>query len=334
MATIKDEVSPDVQKKILIRLYTIMLKIRKAQEKIAEIFPQEPRRIKCPVHLCTGQEAIAAGICVNLLPEDYVFSYYRGHGHYLAKGGDMKKLFAELYGKETGCSKGRGGSMHLVDVENGFMGTSAIVGGAIPLAVGAALAFKMRQESRIAVCFFGDGACEEGVLHESMNFAALKKLPILFVCENNFYAVKSNLFQRQALDNIFQRSFNYGIPGLRINGNDVLNLFGFAEEMIKKIREESFPSFIEARTYRWRGHVENSFDKDSFEGRPAGEVRTWMNRCPIKIHENFLLRAGILSRLDIQKINAEIDWDIEEAIQFAEESPFPDAGKPDAGKEE
>ncbi len=327
MATIKDEVSWDIQKKIFIRLYTIMLRIRKAQEKIAEIFPQEPRRIKCPVHLCTGQEAIAAGICVNLLPEDYVFSYYRGHGHYLAKGGDMKKLFAELYGKGTGCSKGRGGSMHLIDVKNGFMGTSAIVGGAIPLAVGAALAFKMRQESRIAVCFFGDGACEEGILYESMNFAALKKLPILFVCENNFYAVKSHISQRQAQDNIFHRALSCGIPSLRINGNDVLNVLNFAEEIINKIREQSLPGFIEALTYRWRPHVENSFDKDLFEGRPAREVRTWMNRCPIKIHENLLLAAGILSRLDIQRINAEIDWDIEEAIQFAEESPFPDAGK-------
>lgn len=315
-----------ISKDILERLYTMMLKIRKIQEKIAEIYPQVPRRIQCPVHLYIGEEAIAAGVCAVLQPDDYVFGFYRGHGHYLAKGGDLKALFAELYGKATGCSKGRGGSMHLIDAKNGFMGTSAIVGSSISMAVGAALAFKMRKENRVAVAFFGDSACEEGVWHESMNFASLKKLPVLFVCENNFYAIKSHISARQAKDNIYQRAENYGIPGIRIDGNDVLEVFRTAKIATKRARKGKGPTLIEARTYRWRQHCENTFfDKDILEGRPKEEYERWVKRCPIKLYEDYLLKTAILKKSDIEEISQGIDDEINDAVQFAEESPFPDA---------
>lgn len=310
---------------ILKRLYLAMLRIRKAQERIADIYPRVPRRIQCPVHLYIGHEAIAAGVCANLFPDDYVFSYYRGHGHYLAKGGDLKKLFAELYGKRTGCSGGRGGSMHLVDIKRGFMGTSAIVGGSIPMAVGAAFAFKMRKEPRIAVAFFGDGACEEGVWHESMNFAALKALPIVFVCENNFYAVKSHLSARQPRDNIYKRAQYYGMPGIRVNGNNVLEVFRAALKAAKRARRGEGPTLIEARTYRWRQHVENTyFNMDILEGRPKAEFRSWLNRCPVKTYERSLLKMGIITKPGIEIMSRKIDIEIDAAIRFAEESSFPD----------
>jgi len=314
-----------MNRKILKNLYITMLRIRKTQEKIAEIYPQVPRRIQCPVHLYTGEEAIAAGVCANLRPDDYLFSFYRGHGHYLAKGGDLKALFAELYGKATGCSKGRGGSMHLVDFKNGFMGTSAIVGGSIALAVGAALAFKMRGENRVAVSFFGDGACEEGVWHESMNFASLKKLSVLFVCENNFYAVKSRISARQPLDNIFIRARNYGMRSVRVDGNDALRVFKVSRKAIKELRNGKGPFFIEAKTYRWRQHVENTFfSQDILEDRPKKEVEGWMEKCPIKSFEKFLLKEKIFEKSDLEKIDRQIDEEIDEAVKLAEESPFPE----------
>lgn len=301
-----------------------MLRIRRAQEKIAEIFPQVPRKIQCPVHLYTGEEAIAAGVCANLLPADYVFSYCRCHGHYLAKGGDLKALFAELYGKKTGCSYGRGGSMHLIDVKRGFMGTSAIVGGQIPMAIGAALAFKMRREKKVVAVFFGDSAPEEGIWHESMNFAALKKVPIVFVCENNFYAVKSHISARQAKDNIYQRAKNYGMQGIRVDGNDVLEVLKTAEKAVKKARGGAGPSLIEARTYRWRQHCENTFfDKDLLEGRPKDEYDSWLKRCPIKLFEKRLLEMKVLKNSDFKKIALKIDEEINKAVRFAQVSPFP-----------
>jgi acetoin:2,6-dichlorophenolindophenol oxidoreductase subunit alpha len=311
--------------------YTTMLRIRRVQEKIAEIYPQVPRKIRCPIHLYSGQEAVAAGVCANLSDSDYVFSYYRCHGHYLAKGGGMKELFAEIFGKETGCAKGRGGSMHLIDAKHGFMGTSAIVAGQIPAAVGAALAFKMsshfakasrgKNEKRVAVVFFGDGACEEGIWHESMNFAALKKLPVIFVCENNFYAVKSRFLARQAKDNIWQRAANYGMPGVRVDGNNVKEVFDAAKKAIAMARKGLGPTLIEARVYRWRQHCENTFfDPDILEGRPKKEVEKWMKHCPVKTFEKYLLNKKILNKSDLEKINMEIAEEIKKAVNFAEKS--------------
>jgi TPP-dependent pyruvate/acetoin dehydrogenase alpha subunit len=313
---------------VLRKLYVMMLKIRRAQEKIAEIYPQIPRKIQMPVHLCTGHEAIPAGVCANLLPGDRVYAPLRNHGHYLAIGGDLKALFAELYGKETGCSHGKGGSMNLTDINRGFF-TSGIVAGCIPVAVGSSLAFKMRGEKKVVACFFGDSACEEGIWHESMNFAALKKLPIVFICENNFYAVKSHIPARQAKDNIYQRAENYGMPGTRIDGNDVLKVFQTAKKFIERARRGEGPALVEARTYRWRQHCENTFfNPDLLEGRPKDEYGAWFKRCPIKLYENYLLRTKVLRRSDLEKISSEIDREIDEAIHFAEESSLPNSLNP------
>ncbi len=315
-----------LSKESLENLYTSMLRIRRAQEKIAEIYPQEPRKIQCPVHLCIGQEAIAAGVCANLLSDDYVLGYFRSHGHYLAKGGDLNALFAELYGKKTGCAKGRGGSMHILDMKAGYMGSSAIVGGLIAQAVGAALAFKLRGEPRVAVSFFGDGACEEGVWHESLNFAALRKLPVIFVCENNFYAVKSTLAARQPLDNIYQRAANYGLPGVRIDGNDVLKVFAATQAAVERARNNQGPTLIEARTYRWRQMCENTFfDKDLLEGRPKKEYAEWLKRDPVKLFEKRLLATKVLNEVEQKTISQKIDQEINEAVRFTEESPFPNS---------
>lgn len=311
-------------KKALKNLYFTMQLIRQSQDKIAEIYPQEPRKIQCPVHLCTGHEAIPAGVCANLLPSDYVYGPLRCHGHYLAKGGDLKALFAELYGKKTGCSGGKGGSMHLTDFQSGFIGSSGIVAGTIPLAVGSALAFKLRKEKRVVACFFGDSAPEEGVWHESLNFAALKKLPIVFVCENNFYAIKSLLLARQPMDNIFMRANGYGMPGFRVDGNNVLKVYRLAKEAVKRARSGLGPTLIEARTYRWRQHCENTFfNKDILEGRPKDEYDAWLKRCPVKFFENYLLRNKIFKEADLEEIRIEINKKISEAVKFAERSHWP-----------
>lgn len=203
--------------------YRSLYKIRRVEEEIARIYPTD--KIKSPVHLSIGQEAVSVGVCQALRPDDIVFGTYRGHALYLAKGGDLKQMIAELYGKATGCARGKGGSMHLIETSVGMMGTSAVVGTTIPQAVGYAYALKYQKKDSIVVSFFGDGATEEGVFAESLNFAALKKLPIIFICENNFYAIHTHQRQRQPISNICDRVASYGIPAERIEYNDVIALY-------------------------------------------------------------------------------------------------------------
>lgn len=309
-----------IPEKILIRLFETMLRIRMVEEKIIELYPEQ--EMKCPVHLCIGQEAIAAGVCINLKKEDFVFSNHRGHGHYLANGGDLKKMMAELYGRSTGCSKGKGGSMHLVNADNGFMGTSAIVGGGIPLAVGAAMASVMQKQGRISVTFFGDGAVDEGTFSESLNFAALKNLPVLFVCENNFYATNSPQSARQAIDNIYKRGLSYGIQGIRVDGNDVLEVYDAARLAVEKIREGKGPSLLECRTYRWKGHVGPNCDFET-GCRPKEELDEWLKRCPVEKFARPILKENLLSEEDIEAMRKRIGKEIDEAVSFAKSSPFP-----------
>ena len=318
------ENTPEIPPTILRTMYQTMLKIRKVEEKIAELYPEQEMR--CPTHLYIGQEAIATGVCVNLRIDDYVLGTYRGHGIYLAKGGDLKAMLAELYGKRTGCAKGKGGSMHLVAPEVGFLGTSALVGGCIPLAVGTALGSVMQRNNNVAVVFFGDAATEEGVFHESLNFASLKKLPVIFVCENNFYAVHSHLFARQASDNIYKRAEAHNMPGVRVNGNDVIAVFEAAQEAIKRARTGEGPTLIECRTYRWREHVGPYFDYD-LGYRSKEELDEWIERCPLKTYAEFLLNHHIMSQLEMNQIAKQIDDEIEEVVQFAKSSPFPDASE-------
>lgn len=309
-----------IDRKILIWLFETMLKIRVVEEKIIELYPDQ--EIKCPVHLCIGQEAIAAGVCANLKKTDYVFSNHRGHGHYIANGGDLDELMAELYGRVTGCSKGKGGSMHLVDTKNGFMGSSAIVGGGVPIAVGAAMGSTMQRQRRISVVFFGDGAVDEGAFNESLNFAALKKLPVLFVCENNFYATNSPVSARQSLDNIYKKGLPYGIPGIKIDGNDVVKVFKAARIAVERAKNSKGPSLLECRTYRWKAHV--GPDCDFKTGcRPRGELEEWLKKCPIERFKKSILKERILSVRDIGGMEERLKRETEKAVSFAKSSPFP-----------
>jgi len=242
----------DIPKEVLRELYRMMLKIQKVELKIDELYHED--EMKTPVHLCLGQEAVAAGVCRHLNTGDYVFSNHRGHGHYIAKGGDVKTMVAELYNRETGCSRGRGGSMHLIDTSVGLPGTSSIVGGSIPIATGAALGAVLKKDNRVSVAFFGDAAVEEGVTYESINFAMLKKLPVVYVCENNFYSVFSHLSKRQAKDDIYRRFEGLSIPGYQVDGNNVVEVYRIAKKAIDNARRRGGPSFIECRTYRLRDH--------------------------------------------------------------------------------
>ncbi len=310
-----------VKSKDLIKIYSVMLKIRLFEERIIQLYPQQ--EIRTPVHLYIGQEAIAAGVCYYLKKEDYCFTNHRSHGHCIAKGISLQSIMAELYGKKTGCCKGKGGSMHLADADQGILATSAIVGGGIPLAVGAALSLKFKKSKNIAVTFFGDGAVDEGMFYESLNFAALKKLPVLFVCENNFYATNSPLKARQPLDNIFKKGRIFGIDGFRCDGNDAIEVLDISRRLIEKIRRGCGPFLLECRTYRWKGHV--GPDSDVEKGcRPQYELESWIKKCPIKRLESHLLKKKILTKEKIEKIHCQIQDEITIAHDFAKNSPFPD----------
>ncbi|MCD4830493.1 MAG: thiamine pyrophosphate-dependent dehydrogenase E1 component subunit alpha [Anaerohalosphaeraceae bacterium] len=310
----------EIDKATLINLYSVISRIRKVQLRIEELYHQD--NMKTPVHLCLGQEAIAATICENLTKQDYVFSNHRGHGHYLAKGGDLNAMIAELHCKETGCSKGRGGSMHLIDLSVGLMGSSSIVSGGIPLAVGVAFSSACKKDGLISVVFFGDAASEEGVLHESMNFAAVKKLPVLFVCENNFYSVFSHQTTRQLVTDITARPKAFGIPTYKADGRDVIDAYLKSKQAIEVVRGGQGPAFIECKAYRWRGHA-GAGDELKDKYRKLDEWDEWMNCCPLQKYETLLLDNNILTDKIIDTVNSQIDVEINKAFDFANESPLP-----------
>jgi TPP-dependent pyruvate/acetoin dehydrogenase alpha subunit len=305
----------------LTQLYTTMLMIRSLEQRVSFVYPEQ--EMKCPVHLCTGQEAIAAGVCAHLTKEDTIFSTHRSHGHCIAKGMDLNSMVAEFYGKSNGCSRGRGGSMHLVDVEHGIPGTTAIVGGCIPLAVGAALSSVLRgQRETVSVAFFGDGAMDEGSFHESLNFASLKKLPVLFVCENNFYATNSPQNARQPEVKIASRAAGYGMPGIEADGNDVLAVYHHAGEAVRRARSGKGPTLLEFTTYRWNGHVGPT--PDIATGcRPASEHEAWMKKCPLDRFTKQLLDNSALTRKEMDRIKSDIDKKLDAAIAFGKSGPDP-----------
>ena len=321
--TLSRESAMDAARGEVLKLYKEMVRIRLFEERVAELL-ENKSIIRCPVHLYTGQEAVAVGVCAHLRKEDYVFSTHRSHGHFLAKGGDMKTLMAELYCKVTGCSKGRGGSMHLAAADIGLPGSSAIVGGTIPIAVGAALGFKMQKKDNVAVAFFGDGATNEGVFYESLNLAALMKLPVVFVCENNLYSTHMSVSRCLADTRIYKKAETAGLHGIRINGNDVIEVYQAAKKAVSAARSGK-PTLIECMTYRWRGHVGPNYDLDKGL-RDKGELQSWMNRCPIKALEKTLtlFEQGFISTMEKDDIYKRINQEIEEAIKFAEEAPYPE----------
>jgi TPP-dependent pyruvate/acetoin dehydrogenase alpha subunit len=298
------------------RLYRSLYRIRRLEEEIARVYPTD--KIKSPVHLSIGQEAVSVGVCEALQPQDVVFGTYRGHALYLAKGGDMKRMVAELYGKATGCARGKGGSMHLIDVDAGVMGTSAVVGTTIPNAVGYAYAVKHRRQNALVVSFFGDGATEEGVFAESLNFAVLKNLPIIFVCENNQYAIHSHQARRQGTPAICERALALGLPAERIEQNDVLRLFTRFQEVSARVRAGAGPWFFEVMTYRWKEHVGPN-DDYHLGYRTDADARHWKDNDQVQ-------RLGdLLEPEERDDIESEVDAEIAAAFAFAENSEFPDA---------
>ena len=295
-------------------LYRSLYRIRRVEEKIIDVYPSDA--VKSPVHLSIGQELVAVGVCAALAPDDIAFGTYRGHALYLAKGGDMKRMIAELYGKVDGAARGKAGSMHLIDMSVHMMGTSAIVATTIPQAVGYAFALKARKAKEIVVCFFGEGAMDEGVCYESLNFAALKKLPIFLVCENNYYAIYSHIRERMPHPDPCERAGVFGIPHERIERGDTLKICDASARAIAKVRAGEGPQFIECMTYRWRDHVGPDEDR-KWKYRPDEELDDWIRRDELK------RLGGMLAPAEREKIEFAADAEIAEAFAFAERSAFP-----------
>jgi len=318
--TDNEAIAKQTSPEILTGLMRMMVLIRRFEEKIIEVYPVQD--MKTPVHLYIGEEAIATGVCAHLNKDDYMFTTHRSHGHCLAKGSDPEMLYAEFYGRSTGCSKGKGGSMHPVDPENGILGTTAIVGGGIPLATGTALASKMKKDGKISVVFFGDGASEEGTFHESLNFASLKQLPVVFICENNSYATTSPISQRQPHDNIAKRASGYDIPAMSVDGNNVLKVYEAAREAVQRARDGRGPTLIECKTYRWKGHV--GPDCDHEKGcRPMDDLNNWMERCPVATFKSFLIKNRLITDAEYTNMVEEIDREMDRSIKAARESALP-----------
>jgi len=297
--------------------WEMMLRIRRAEEAVAGMI--ESGEAACPCHLYIGQEAIAAGVCAALAREDSIWGGHRSHGHYLAKGGSLEALFAEILGRTSGCSAGRGGSMHLAAAELGILGTVPIVAATVPLAVGAAMAYKLRGEAHVAASFFGDGTLEEGHVHESMNLAALYRLPVIFVCENNLYASHMHWSERRVLDNLDRAGEFHGIPGQRIDGNCVAAVFDAVRPLVERARQGDGPSFIECRTFLWRGHVGASWDMDVGVER-RGELIEWQARDPVRRAFDQLTASGIA---DLKERSAAIDQEIAAALDAARRGSAP-----------
>jgi TPP-dependent pyruvate/acetoin dehydrogenase alpha subunit len=300
------------------RLYRSLYRIRRVEEEVARVYPTD--KIKSPVHLSIGQEAVSVGVCEALTPEDLVFGTYRGHALYLAKGGDMKAMVAELYGKATGCTRGKGGSMHLISREAGMLGASAVVGTTIANAVGYAYALRYQGRKALVASFLGDGATEEGVFAESLNFAALKRLPVLFVCENNRYAIHTHQNRRQARPEICDRVRAHGIPAEHIEHSDVLYLHERAKAVAPNIRAGGGPHFFEVMTYRWREHVGPACDYH-LGYRTEDEAEPWIQS------DQVLRLAAMIDAGKAARIREEVEAEVAAAFAFAEASPVPDAAE-------
>jgi acetoin:2,6-dichlorophenolindophenol oxidoreductase subunit alpha len=309
---------------ILFDLYKSMLRIRFFEESLVE--PVLNHEIRTPCHLYSGQEAVAVGLCAALSKDDYIFGNHRSHGHFLAKGGSLKAMAAEIYCRDAGCSRGRGGSMHLIDPDVGMLGSAPIVAGTISLALGAALASFIRKDGRVTVCFFGDGATGEGVLYESLNFAALKKLPLIFACENNLYATHMPTRECRVNLPISRIAEPFGIESHTVDGNDVLQVQEAGRQAVVTCHSGNGPVFIEFMTYRFRGHVgpDDNIQGLHMDIRPREEVALWLKKDPIRRFERYLIEQGLIGENELQGIRDEMADEVREAKDFAINSQSPE----------
>jgi pyruvate dehydrogenase E1 component alpha subunit len=301
----------------LVEMYRTMVKIRLFEEKVFELYAQN--LVPGTIHLYTGQEAVAVGVCSALRKDDYITSTHRGHGHCIAKGADVKRVMAEILGKRTGYCKGKGGSMHIADFSIGILGATGVVGAGIPIAAGVGLSIKLRKTDQVVACFFGDGAANQGTFHEGINMAAIWSLPVIFVCENNLYAMGTRVSTVMRIENVAERATAYGIPGVVVDGNDVLAVYEATFKAADRARRGEGPTLIECKTYRHRGHSR----VDPARYRPKEEVEAWLAKDPIRRFRDKLLKSGVLTEAEIQQIERETAAEIEETVRFAMESPYP-----------
>jgi pyruvate dehydrogenase E1 component alpha subunit len=306
-----------LKKEKTIELYRKMLEIRYFEEKVYDLYGQN--LVPGTIHLYAGQEAVAVGVCANLRKDDYITSTHRGHGHCIAKGAQLNRVMAEILGKKTGYCKGKGGSMHIADFSVGMLGATAVVGAGLPIAAGAGLSIKLKKTDQVVACFFGDGASNQGTFHEAINMASIWNLPVLFVCENNLYAMGTHQTRVMAIENIADRASAYGIPGVAVDGNDVLAVYDAAHEAVDRARKGEGSTLIECKTYRHKGH--SRFDPATY--RPKEEVEEWMKRDPIVQFKARFLEMKTLTEGETNKIEREVVTAIEDAVKFATESPQP-----------
>tara|TARA_Y100000591_G_scaffold333096_1_gene373652 strand:+ start:410 stop:1369 length:960 start_codon:yes stop_codon:yes gene_type:complete len=305
----------------LINLYKKILRIRKIETKISEEYSKG--KMRCPVHLSIGQEAPAVGICSNLNANDQILSSHRSHAHYLAKGGNLKKMLSEIYGKKNGSAKGKGGSMHLSDLNAGIIASVPIVGSTLPIATGVAWSNKIQKKNNVVVIFFGDGATEEGVFQESLDFASLHDLKILFVCENNFYSVYSPLKYRQSdKRNIINFTKSLGLDSYQLDGNDVVKIYSSSKKIISRIKKRNRPAFLYLNTYRWLEHCGPNYD-DNLGYRTKNEINFWKKNCPLKNILKIIRKQKVLTNNSDENIKKAIDMEITAAFNHAEKSKFP-----------
>ncbi len=306
------------KKEVMIQMYTTMYRIRQFESKLQEFFAAG--KIPGFVHLYLGEEAVAAGTCAVLRKDDYITSTHRGHGHLIAKGGDLKLMMAEIFGKRTGYCKGKGGSMHIADINLGILGANGIVGGGGPIANGAGLAIQYRGEDKVVACFFGDGASNQGTTQEALNLASAWKLPVIFVNENNGYGISCPTSKSMAITDIADRAAGYDMPGVVVDGNDVIAVYEAISAAVDRARKGEGPSLIECKTYRWRGH----FEGDPCVYRKKSEVEEWMKKDPIPRFTSKMLDNGMLTQKELEAINDQVNKDLQDAIAFAEASPLPE----------
>jgi pyruvate dehydrogenase E1 component alpha subunit len=307
----------NLSKEKLIEMYRKMVEIRTFEEKVFELYAQN--LVPGTMHLYAGEEAVAVGVCSNLRKDDYITSTHRGHGHCIAKGAQLNRIMAEILGKKTGYCEGKGGSMHIADFNVGMLGATAVVGAGMPIAMGAGLSIKLRGTDNVVACFFGDGASNQGTFHEAINMAAVWKLPVIFVCENNVYAMGTCQSRVMLIKNIADRAVAYGIPGIVVDGNDVLAVYEAAQKAVERARKGEGPALIECKTYRHKGHSRI----DPAKYRPKEEVEEWLHKDPMKRFKEKLLQTNALIEDEIQQVEKEVSTEIEKAVKFAMESPYP-----------